>query len=113
MLNSIKQTAYNLLPDLTFSVQEDDKEGNYQVDIGQWFFFPRQHLSKLCTVVGVHVHDGAQKRDVVGRVAELLRVEDDLLELISFGETVDRLRRATMNLSPKFVDDTFKFGRLL
>ena len=46
-----------------------------------------EHASERSTILHVTAHNVAQQEDIVGRVADFLCVQDNLLELIRLGKT--------------------------
>ena len=60
-------------------------------DVSQGLVVRHQHPGELGPGLGVDPHDAPQEEDVVGGVAHLLGVEDDLLELAGLGEALDHL----------------------
>ena len=58
-------------------------------NVGQRLVVLDEHLGKHGALLGADAHHAAKQEDVVGRVADLLGVEDDLLELARFGEALD------------------------
>ncbi len=63
----------------------------YLVDIGHWFFISYHHLGELCTLLWVDPHDVPKQEDIVRGEANLLSIEDDLLELASLSKALDHL----------------------
>jgi len=64
---------------------------SHLVDVRKWFVVSDQHLSKLRSLLRVYTHDAPQQKYVVRSVADLLGVEDDLLELASLSKTLNHL----------------------
>ena len=69
------------------------------VDIRQRLVISNQHLCKLGALLGVDAHDTAKQEDVVGRVADLLGIQDDLLELTGLRKALNHLRTITPPVS--------------
>ena len=49
----------------------------------------RIYLSELNALLGIASHDASQQVDVVRLIVDFLGVENDLLELTSFGKALD------------------------
>lgn len=64
----------------------------YLTDIGEWFVILNHHLSELCPLFRVDPHQAPQQEYVIRRVVNLLRIQNDLLELSSLRETLDHLK---------------------
>ena len=60
-------------------------------DVSEWLVICHQHAGELSPGLGVDPHHTAQQEDVVGGVADLLGIQDDLLELSGLGEALDDL----------------------
>ena len=65
------------------------------IDVRQRFIISNQHLCKLSSLLRVDTHDAPQQEDVVRSVANLLGIQDDLLELTGLRKTLDHLNTIT------------------
>ena len=63
----------------------------YLVEVSQGFLLGYKHLGKLCALFWIEPHNVAQQEDIVGSVANLLGIQDDLLVLTSLSKTLDHL----------------------
>ncbi len=64
----------------------------YLVDVGHWLFISDHHLGELCPLLRIEPHDVSEQEHVVWGEANLLSVEDDLLELAGLSEALDHLQ---------------------
>lgn len=77
----------------------------YLAEVCKWFtFILYQHGRKLTTCLRVDPHHITQKKDVVRGVANLLCIQNNLLELASLSKTLDNLERQRGR--PSGSDDT-------
>ena len=58
---------------------------------GHGLIICHHHLGELCTLLRVSPHDISEQEDIVWGIANLLGVEDDLLELTSLSKALDHL----------------------
>jgi len=61
------------------------------VDVRERFIVRDEHLSKLCALLRVDTHDATQQKHVVRCVADLLGIQNDLLELTGLRKTLNHL----------------------
>ena len=65
------------------------------IEVCQGLVFSHQHLGELCPLFWVHPHHISEQEDVVWCVADLLGVENDLLELPSLSKALNNLHMST------------------
>ena len=65
----------------------------YLVEVSQGLLFGHEHLGKLCALLWVQPHHVSQQEHIVGSVANLLGIQDDLLVLASLSKTLNHLHR--------------------
>ena len=63
----------------------------YLVEVSQGLLFSHEHLGKLGALLWVQPHHVSQQEHVVGSVANLLGIQDDLLVLAGLSKTLDHL----------------------
>ena len=63
----------------------------YLVEVSQGLLFSHEHLGKLGALLWVQPHHIPQQENVVGSVANLLGIQNDLLVLASLSKTLDHL----------------------
>ena len=63
----------------------------YTFDVSERGIILNKHASEGCSVLNVPAHHVSQQEDVVGGVADLLGIQNDLLELVCLGKADDDL----------------------
>lgn len=76
-------------------VREKERETclrSYLVEVSQGLIFSDHHLGEFCSLLRVNAHHISQEEDIVRGVANLLGVQNDLLELTRLRKTLDDLQ---------------------